>query len=155
MISRDERFVVLDETYLPQMAELYRKAFGSEPWNDDWSNSEQLNEYIRDIACSYSSLNYGLLTDGRLAAVTIGMIRHWWEGTNYCIEEFCVSPEMQGNGIGTAFMKMIENDVRGRGIAGIFLQTDNDKPSYRFYLKNGFNEMKAHVSFFKRLDIIE
>ena len=150
-MNKDERFIVLDETYLPQIAELYRNAFAREPWNDDWRDSEQLGKYIRDIACSCSSLNYGLLKDGRLAAVSVGTIRHWWEGTNYCIEEFCVSPELQGNGIGTDFMKMIEDDARTRGIAGIFLQTDNDKPSYRFYVRNGFDEMKAHVSFFKSL----
>jgi len=144
-----ERFITLDETYLPQMAELYRAAFAGEPWNDDWSDTDQLTAYIKDLSCSFNSLNYGIIADGKLAAMSVGTTRHWWEGTNYIIEEFCVSPEIQNKGLGSRFMKMIENDIRGRGIAGIFLQTDNDKPSYRFYLKNGFGELSRHVSFFK------
>ena len=144
-----EEFVLLDETFLPQMAELYKNAFRGEPWNDDWSDPVQLNEYVKEISGGYNALNYGLISNGRLIAMSLGMIRHWWEGTNYNIEEFCVAPELQGQGTGSRFMKMIKNDIRQKGLAGIFLQTDNDKPSYRFYMKNGFKELNSHVSFYK------
>ncbi len=150
-MERTESFVLLDETNIPQMAELYKESFIGEPWNDDWSDNEQLMAYIRDLSCSFNSLNYGLIIDGELAAISIGSVHHWWEGTNYDLEEFCVSPKYQGQGVGSRFMKMIEDDIRDRGLAGIFLQTDNDKPSYRFYKKNGFNELVNHVSFFKDL----
>jgi aminoglycoside 6'-N-acetyltransferase I len=151
-MDNNERFIILDETYLTQMTELYRSAFMREPWNDDWSRTEQLAEYIRDISECRSSLNYGLIIDGKLAALSIGTVRHWWEGTNYAVEEFCVSPGMQHQGLGTRFLKMIEEDILRRGISGIFLQTENDKPSYLFYRKNGFDEMTSHVSFYKRLN---
>lgn len=151
-MSTVEQFIILDETYLCQMAELYKNAFGCSPWNDDWSDEIQLKEYIKEISCSFNSLNYGLLIDGNLSAVSIGMIRHWWEGTNYNIEEFCVSPDLQGKGVGSRFMKMIEKDVQKRGLSGIFLQTDNDKPSYKFYQKNGLYELASHVSFYKKVD---
>lgn len=151
-MDNTEKFIILDETYLHQMSELYKNAFECDPWNDDWSNENQLSEYIKEISCSFNSLNYGLLIDGKLSAFSIGMIRHWWEGTNYNIEEFCVSPKLQRNGIGSRFMKMIETDVQKRGLAGIFLQTDNDKPSYKFYQKNGFNELSSHVSFYKKVN---
>lgn len=151
-MEKSDVFIVLDETYLPQMAELYSRSFAGEPWNDDWSNTEQLNEYIKEISNSYNSLNYGLFINGELKALSIGMIRHWWEGTNYNIEELCVSPDMQGKGIGTRFIKMIEADIKERGLAGIFLQTDNDKPAYRFYLKNGFFDLDSHVSLYKKLN---
>ena len=137
-----EEFIILDDSYLPQMAELFKDAFYGKPWNDDWSDPVQLMEYIKEIS--------GVI-DGRLAAMSIGMIRHWWEGTNYNIEELCVSPDMQGQGTGTRFMSLIEDAIRRKGLCGIFLQTDNDKPSYRFYQKNGFKELNSHVSFYKRV----
>ena len=36
-----------------------------------------------------------------------------------------------------------------KAFAGIFLQTDIDKPSFRFYTKNGFTNLEKHVSLFK------
>ena len=48
-------------------------------------------------------------------------------------------------------MEMIEKDILSRGLNGIFLQTDSDKPAYRFYQKNGVGELSSHVSFYKRI----
>jgi aminoglycoside 6'-N-acetyltransferase I len=91
------------------------------------------------------------LIDGKLEAISLGTVRHWWEGTNYNIEEFCVDPDFQGLGTGTRFMGMIEDEIHRLGFAGIFLQTDKDKPSYRFYLKNGYKELDMHVSMYKSI----
>ena len=148
---RKEEFIELDESYLPKMAELYRDSFKGEPWNDDWSDDLQLSEYIKEISCAYHCLNYGLIIDGNLVAMSLGMVRHWWEGTNYNIEELCVSPEFQGKGLGTRFMGLIEEDTRKKGCVGIFLQTDSDKPSFRFYHKLGFKDLGEHVSLYKSL----
>ena len=145
----DNELILLDESYLSAIAELYKNAFDGDPWNDDWSDNNQLREYIKDVSCNFQGLNYGLLKDGKLVAVSLGSVRHWWEGTNYNIEEFCVDTKLQGQGVGSLFMSKIEEDIRAKGLAGIFLQTDSDKPSYKFYKKNGYNELKKHVSFYK------
>ena len=145
----EDKLTLLDESYIEQMADLFKKAFAGEPWNDDWSDRTQLLEYIKEISSSYNALNYGLVRDGKLIAMSIGMIRHWWEGTNYNIEEFCVDPDFQGQGMGTRFMELIEDEIRKKGLHGIFLQTDSDKPAYKFYMKNGFKNLDAHVSLYK------
>ena len=144
-----EELIRVDESYLPQLAELYRSAFNDEPWNDDWSNTDQLYEYIKDVSGYFQGVNYGLMIDGKLSALSLGTIRHWWEGTNYNIEEFCVDPNLQGKGVGSRFMRLIEEDIKKQGIAGVFLQTDSDKPSYGFYHKNGYNDLGKHVSLYK------
>lgn len=151
-----EEFIQLDmlhesESRIKEITALYKTAFAGEPWHDDWSDEVQLTEYIKEVSCGYNALNFGLVADGKLIAVSLGRLSHWWEGANYIIEEFCVSPDLQGQGTGTRFMKMIEDEVRKRDVAGIFLQTDNDKPSYKFYQKNGFINLSAHVSLFKKL----
>lgn len=79
----------------------------------------------------------------------MGSIHHWWEGANYNIEELCVDPDAQGQGVGTRFMSMIEEETKKRGLSGIFLQTDADKPSYKFYMKQGFQDLTLHVSLYK------
>ena len=147
--------IELDESYLPQMAEIMKEAFGGEPWNDDWSDEKQLSEYMKDISMPYNPLNYGLLMDGKLVGISVGKVNHWWEGTSYVIEELCVSPTYQGQGLGSRFLDLIEQSIRGKGVTGIFLQTDNDKPAYRFYHKNGFKDLGVHVSLYKGLKNIE
>ena len=144
-----EEFVILNKSHLPEMAQLFKAAFYGEPWNDDWSDEEQLMEYVKEKSGGLHAINYGLLIDGKLVAMSMGQITHWWEGTNYVSEELCVSPDYQGSGIGSRFMKMMEEDLKTRGVKGIFLQTDLDKPAYGFYQKNGFKEISKHVSMFK------
>ena len=144
-----EEFIILDQSYLPEMVKLYKSAFYGEPWNDDWSDEEQLTEYIKEKSGGFHAINYGLLIDGALVAISLGQITHWWEGTNYVLDELCVSPDLQGTGIGTRFMELIEADLKPRDVKGIFLQTDSDKPAYKFYRKNGFNDISKHVSLFK------
>ena len=144
-----EEFIRLDENYLLQAAQLFSSSFAGEPWNDDWSDQKMLTEYIKEVSGGYNALNYGLLIDEKLAAISLGQIRHWWEGANYNINEFCVSKDFQGKGIGSRFIKMIEDDLKKNGNAGIFLQTDIDKPSFKFYTKNGFSNLEKHVSLFK------
>ncbi len=150
-MDKTELFKELDRTELKEAALLYRTVFGSKPWNEDWSDENKLSSYILDIAGAENSLNLGLFADGRIIAAALGSVRHWWQGSDYILEELFVSPELQGSGIGTRFMKMIEDDLRKRSIAGIYLQTDNDKPAYSFYRKNNFDEMKTRVSFFKKI----
>ena len=133
-----EQLIKLDESCIEQAAELFKKAFALEPWNDDWSDRAQLLEYIKEVSLSYNAL---------------GGIRHWWQGANYNIEELCVAPDFQGQGVGSRFLTMIEAEAKSLSLAGIFLQTDSDKPSCRFYKKDGFANLEKRVSLFKLLKV--
>ena len=59
-------FIILDESYLEQAAQLYKESFAGEPWYDDWSDETQLIEYIKEVSGGYNSLNYGLLIEEKL-----------------------------------------------------------------------------------------
>ena len=131
--------------------ELFAGVFTIEPWNDDWSNEEQLNLYLSDLIGQGNSLTFGLFEDGKLIGVSMGHIRHWYSGTEYYIDEFCIQTDKQGNGIGTLFLKEIEKGIKKIGLVQIFLQTESNVPAYGFYQKNGFCELKKHVSFTKRI----
>lgn len=131
--------------------ELFSGVFMSEPWNDDWSDREQLDLYLSDLIGQNNSLTYGLFENGELIGVSMGHIKHWYSGTEYYIEELCIRTDKQGSGTGTYFLKEIEKAVKELGIVRIFLQTENNVPAYRFYQKNGFQELTEHVSFTKQL----
>ena len=131
--------------------ELFLSVFTAEPWKDDWSDQEQLDAYLHDLTGQSNSLTYGLYEGDTLTGVSMGNIRHWFTGTEYYIDEFCIRPDRQGRGLGTLFLKEIEKAIKDLGLTQIFLQTESTVPAYGLYQKNGFNELTEHVSFAKRV----
>ena len=130
---------------------LFRSVFTNEPWNDDWSDHAQLDAYIHDLIGQDNSLTLGYCDGDHIVALAMGHIKHWFAGTEYNIDEFCVDRKMQGKGIGSMFLGEIECFLSGRGITRIFLQTDRDMPAYAFYKHRGFREMEEHVSLVKKI----
>ncbi|MBR6071157.1 MAG: GNAT family N-acetyltransferase [Ruminococcus sp.] len=130
---------------------LFRDVFMNEPWNDDWSDDIQLTEYLLDLTGSRNSLAFGLLDGDRLVGISLGSIMHWCTGTEYYIYEFCISRERQHEGLGTELLRGIEERVKDMGVDHIFLQTEESAPAYSFYKKNGFTELKGHVSLVHKL----
>ncbi len=120
--------------------------FTKEPWNDDWSDKNQLHAYIMDLIGNPNSLALGLFENGTMVGLSMGNIKHWYSGTEYYIDELCIKTEEQGRGIGTQFLKEIETFIKQKGIKQIFLQTERNVPAYGFYKKNGFFELEDHVS---------
>ena len=134
-----------------QIKELFTSVFTRDPWNDDWSDERQLNLYLMDLIAQSNSLTYGLYDEDILIGLSMGRIKHWYSGTEYCIDEFCVRTDRQQNGIGTYFLGEIQNHMQELGLVHIYLQTESDVPAYAFYQKNGFCELKTSVSFAKRI----
>lgn len=124
----------------------FKDVFMREPWNDDWSDDEQLHQYITDIIGNQNSLAFGLFEGEQLLGLALGNIKHWYTGTEFFVEEFCVKTEMQGQGLGTEFLRLLEVELRARDIKTIFLMTGKEMPAFEFYRKNGFEEIINHVS---------
>lgn len=135
-----------------RIKELFLSVFTHDPWNDDWSDTDQFDGYITDLTGNINSLAYGYFDGEKMIALSLGSIRHWYRGTEYYIDEFCVARELQGQGIGTAFLKDIERQLAENGIYAIFLQTERTVPAYWFYKNRGFIEMPDHVSFGRYFD---
>ena len=133
---------------LEKIKKLFVSVFSSPPWEEDWSDEEQLDEYLKDLIEVRNSLIYGLYEDD-LVGISIGRIKHWCGGTEYFIEEMCIRNDHQGKGYGKEFFSLIEDKLKERGLNQIYLTTDRDKPAYRFYKKLGFRELPELTSFFK------
>ena len=136
---------------IDEIKSLFRDIFTSEPWNDDQSDDGQLEGYIIDIIGNRNSLALGLYESGVLTGISLGNVMHWYMGTNYYIIELGIKPECQGRGLGTEFLRMIEEYIHANGISCIFLQTERNMPAYDFYRKNGFDLLDGHVSLTKFL----
>ena len=84
--------------------------------------------------------------------LSVGSIIHWCTGTEYYIFEFCIKTSRQGKGIGTEFLNLVSDYAKTKGATHVFLQTERTVPAYDFYIKNGFTDLKDHVSLFKNFD---
>ena len=133
------------------LKELFTGVFTGEPWNDDWSDSKQLDCYIDDLCGQSYSLTYGLFEGGELIGLSMGYIKHWYTGTEYIINELCIKTERQGAGAGTFFINAIEEAIKELGLKQIFLLTDSNVPAYEFYKKNGFVECETNVALAKQI----
>ena len=131
--------------------DLFISVFTGEPWNDDWSDSKQLDQYLEDLCGQGYSLAFGLYDDGELIGLSMGYIKHWYTGTEYIINELCIKTDRQGSGAGSFFLTQIEKAIKEMGLKQIFLLTDRDVPAYHFYKKNGYAEVRSLVPFAKSI----
>ena len=145
------RFKQLDESAAAVIKELFVTVFTAEPWNDDWSNENQLDLYIHDLIAQNTSLTFGLYEGTELIGISMGHIKHWYTGTEYYIDELCISTSQQGKGVGTLFVSEIEKACKELGLTHIFLLTEKNVPAFTFYKKQQFYELKNNVAFAKEL----
>jgi len=141
--------VELGESDFGDIKELFRSVFTQPPWNDDWSDDEQLDQYLMDLMGARTPLVLGLVEDGTLVGISIGSIRHWYEGTEYIIDELCIRTDLQGRGYGSQFLALIEDHLRSLGLHTIYLTTERNVPAYHFYRSRGFRELPNDIAFFK------
>ena len=141
----------LDMEDLGTERKLFVKIFSQEPWNDCWDDPEQLRRYMEELLGTPNALCLGLFEDDVLVGISLGRIRHWYQGTEYWIDELGIDPERQGMGAGRRFLELIDGDLRKREVAAVVLLTDRRVPAYRFYQKNGFTEQAGQVLFAKHL----
>ena len=139
----------LDKLFFEEIRQLFRSVFSAPPWNEDWSDDECLDGYLKDLTEVRNPLLYGLYDGDELIGISIGKIKHWCKGKEYFIEELCLRDDHQGKGYGREFFALIEAALKEKGLNSIYLMTDRDKPAYTFYKKNEFTELPEVTAFIK------
>ena len=141
----------LSEENIPEIECLFLDVFTHDPWNDDWSNKDQLRNYLIDIISNKNSLTLGLYNNDKIKGLSLGNIIHWCSGTEYYIREFFINREDQNKGFGSIFINQIQDYLIGNGIKAMILSTEIGTPAYDFYIKNDFKELEKTRFFYKSL----
>lgn len=132
----------MKEYMLDECVDLFIDTFSKEPWNDVYESRNQVMTFFVNHFNNNYFIGYVALLEEKPVALCIGMKKPWINGFEYYIDEFCVSYEMQGRGIGSRFLKAIEEDIKAQGMNAILLNTERNYPSHRFYEKNGFKTIE-------------
>ena len=131
-------------------ATVFCDAFAAEPWKEQWSI--QLAETrIDELTGSSLSVGFVYEENGEILGFAAGRIVSYLYGREYVIDELCISPKVQGRGIGSALLRHIMDEMKARGIVAVVLQTTKGYPSEQFYLKNGFVQSQDMITMYHGL----
>jgi len=135
---------------LKMAAEVFRAAFAAEPWNEEWS-IELAETRIKELMSAPQSIGYVSEENGVIQAVFCGRKLTYLHGVEYVIDEFCVLPDIQRSGIGTAVLDHASGELTAEGVAAMALLTTRGYPSEKFYIKNGFTGSDTMVFMYRTI----
>lgn len=130
---------------IEECADLFIDVFTREPWNDRYNSRKQVVDFFHNFIGNNYFVGFILKENDEIIAMSIGMKKPWIHGMEYYIDQFCVKPDLQGRGIGSRFIKMIEANLQSENMNAMILNTEKGFPSEQFYLKNGFKKFEELV----------
>lgn len=130
---------------LESCARIMMSVYNNEMWQCCWS-FEKAKEYLTDIVDSKKFVGFTLFVDNEVKGAILCREKTWWNNNEIFVEELFVSPELQGQGYGSALLKAVESYIKEKGLAGFTLLTNRYAPAPHFYRKNGFCDGE-HVLF--------
>lgn len=128
----------IQKVNLDEITALFLTVYQQPPWNDEWPDFYTAKTYLQEFYDNPSFIGYMVSENNRLIGACFGHTKTWWEGKEYFIDEFFITPDVQGQGWGSRFMKYIKTDLLSSDITTITLLTEKGFPAEKFYVKNGF-----------------
>lgn len=141
----------MSEAHIEACVDLFIDVFSKAPWNDIYASREQVAGFFRNYIHNNGFIGFVLKDKNAVLAMSIGLEKPWIHGMEYYIDQFCVKAELQGQGIGSIFLKRIEKELRRKKINAVILNTERGFPAEKFYLKNGFQALHEYVILSKRV----
>ena len=139
----------LSKEHIEECADLFIEVFTKAPWNDTYDSRTQVIDFFQNHMDNDYFVGYGLESQNRMIAASIGMKKPWINGMEYYIDQFCVKSDFQGKGIGSYFLRLIEHEIQIEKMNAIMLNTESCFPSENFYRKNGFQLVDGLITLVK------
>ncbi|MTI66358.1 MAG: GNAT family N-acetyltransferase [Firmicutes bacterium] len=144
-------FKRFNENEIDKCVELFINVFSKEPWNDRWPSTEKAKEYLNDIINTPGFKGYVAYKDGEIIGLCFGHVKKWWSGDEYFINEMCIDTKLQKTGIGSKLMDFTKSNLLKEKVKTITLITERNTIAERYYIKNGFKEVKENTFMFNSL----
>ena len=136
---------------IDKCAKLFKKVFSGYPWYDEWVSIDQTRNYLRELIENPVFKGFVVYEGSDVVAVCLGRKRSLWMGKEFFIDEFFVSNEKQGNGVGTKLMNYVKDSLIKENYTQLVLLTNKEIPAEEFYLKNGFYINENRISMINQL----
>jgi ribosomal protein S18 acetylase RimI-like enzyme len=118
-------------------AEFFTEVFNSSPWNENWDVVSALRRLTEKVVAP-GFVGLKVVSKDRVLGFAMGYAEFFNNGVDFYLEEMCIPPAMQRQGIGTALLDELKTRLSTAGTTKMHLLTSRDGPAARFYEKNGF-----------------
>lgn len=106
---------------------------------------ETAGKRIRQVLSIANSFSLILEERNTVLGFAMGYFKQYDDLVGYTLEEILIAFEYQHKGIGSAFLRELEQMVREKGAACVELQAVNDELHERYYGKAGYRNAKNFV----------
>ncbi len=144
------KFSEFTEDRIPDVTEMFIKAFNTPPWSDNWTEETVSKRLTQQISSPY---DYGIIgeIDGKIAGMIVGNEEQYDNELHFTIKEFCTSVDCRGQGIGRKIMRELEDRLKKRGVDKIFLTTIQGEGTVGVYEKLGYGVSADMVMMEKKI----
>lgn len=129
-------------------ATILRQVYNNEQWMCRWDVSRS-EAYLQDFFQAGKFLGFVCEQSDSILGALFAHQKVWWNADEVFVDEMFIAPEHQRNGLGTALLRRLEQEVRSLGLAGMTLTTNRFTPAPAFYQKNGFARADHVVYMYK------
>jgi aminoglycoside 6'-N-acetyltransferase I len=121
--------------YLDKSAHLYVEVFNGEPWNERWT-FDTARTKLFEILNTPGFVGFVFKQDELLGFVA-GYCKQGQKSKSFYLEEICVQPHKQRQGIGTKLLNQLIDTLTAMKVTGVYLLTNKDGQAEAFYTKHG------------------
>ena len=123
---------------LESISQLFVACFSAPPWHENWSISAG-RARISSMVQAQSCRGTVAVLDGSIIGMAFGQVEAWHSSNLFLLQEFCVSPSHQNQGIGKALLsELFPSLAAAENVGAVYLLTDRASPAQAFYEKFGF-----------------
>lgn len=141
------RIRLASEADLPALVAIYQQAYQAPPYLSAWDD-----ELAGRIISEFQRLFPEECWLAERAGETVGFILcSSIADMRATVEEFCVTPQAQRQGVGDQLLGHALTHYRERGLPFIELIANRNAPAYGFYRRRGFSETSEYKLMSRRL----
>ncbi len=121
---------------IDECAQVFVRVFSAEPWSEPWT-LETAVERLREIQCTPGFI--GVVCRRReVLAFAAGYSETSYSGRVFYLQEMCVRPELQRQGVGGELQRFLECQLVGENIKHAYLLTRAESTAAAFYAQSGY-----------------
>ena len=137
---------LLSEKDIKEASIIFTDVFSSNPWNEPWSIQTSYKRLL-DISNTPGYIGIGYFnSNNQMTGFLVGNEEQWADNTSFYINEICVLPNVQTNGIGTSLLIYLRDILTQKNVDTAYLSTERGKGKPElFFSKNGYVTNESRV----------